>query len=258
MIFSLCLPLYLFLGRIMRRFGLVGLLVPVGLVAAGHHWQLSFLFFLAMFGLGVVLAFQLDSLIKLAERFRRSRRRKILGIAAAGMVTMLLSGVWLERLLRGVDTGAGFVAALLGGVVLVAVTAALGASSATPIPVGVAWLGSRSFSLYLVHEPIAVSMALVLGDRLNVVTILATTVPVAFLVTECFYRSVEQPSLRVATYAGGLLQRLKLGAVPAHSSRGVRAERHLVVSGNESGGRRPVATELESLTPRSGSAGRRR
>ena len=205
-----------------------------------------------------MLAFQLDTLVELAERFRRSRRRKVLGVAASGMVTMLLSGVWLERWLHGVDTAAGLAAALLGGVILVAATAAFGASRATRIPVGVAWLGSRSFSLYLVHEPIAVSMAPLLGDRLNAVTILATTVPVAFLVTECFYRSVEQPSLRLATYDGRLLHQPKQEAVPAQGSRQARAGQQLLASGDESVSSRPVATELQSLSPRSGSAGRHR
>ncbi|HEU4867448.1 MAG TPA: acyltransferase family protein, partial [Actinomycetota bacterium] len=55
------------------------------------------------------------------------------------------------------------------------------------------WLGSRSFSLYLVHWPVIVTVAVVLGGQPSILLSLAVAVPVFLLATEIFYRLVENP-----------------------------------------------------------------
>jgi peptidoglycan/LPS O-acetylase OafA/YrhL len=64
----------------------------------------------------------------------------------------------------------------------------------------VQWLGSRSFSLYLVHHPIVVACASAL-HRPGLVVLLVTAVPVSFLAAEAFFRAVERPAHRVAREA---------------------------------------------------------
>lgn len=58
-------------------------------------------------------------------------------------------------------------------------------------------LGRLSFSLYLVHEPIVVSAAILLPMSLAPL-VFATAIPVAYVVSEVFSRLVEMPSHRLA------------------------------------------------------------
>jgi peptidoglycan/LPS O-acetylase OafA/YrhL len=59
-------------------------------------------------------------------------------------------------------------------------------------------LGRRSFSLYLVHEPIVVSVALLLGGRAPAPVTLAIALPFALAAAALFFRVVESPSHRFA------------------------------------------------------------
>jgi peptidoglycan/LPS O-acetylase OafA/YrhL len=67
------------------------------------------------------------------------------------------------------------------------------------------WLGSRSFSLYLVHEPVVVSVAMVLKTTqpLNVGLV---AIPLALLAAEVFFRLVERPSHRFSRTAGKAME----------------------------------------------------
>ena len=63
------------------------------------------------------------------------------------------------------------------------------------------WLGSRSFSLYLVHEPVVVSVATTLGTS-NPIAVLLISLPLALAVAEGFFRLVESASPRLAIKVG--------------------------------------------------------
>jgi peptidoglycan/LPS O-acetylase OafA/YrhL len=78
------------------------------------------------------------------------------------------------------------------------------------------WLGSRSFSLYLVHLPIAASVAVGLGGQPPLPLALALTLILALPATEIFYRFVERPSHLVARRAGraGARRALRRAAAP--------------------------------------------
>jgi peptidoglycan/LPS O-acetylase OafA/YrhL len=63
------------------------------------------------------------------------------------------------------------------------------------------WLGRRSFSLYLTHEPVVVALAV--GLHLPSIWVLAAlALPLSALVAELFYRVVERPAHRVAQRLG--------------------------------------------------------
>ncbi|MGE0297833.1 acyltransferase family protein [Pseudonocardia sp.] len=103
------------------------------------------------------------------------------------------------------------------------------------------WLGSRSFSLYLVHLPVVATVTLLLGVQPPLVLVLSGTLLVTLPLTEAFYRLVERPSHRIARRAGravaagvrsvpaaevvpsaaetGPLRRIATGAVPARGGR---------------------------------------
>lgn len=59
------------------------------------------------------------------------------------------------------------------------------------------WLGTRSFSLYLVHEPIVVSTAVLLGAGYNPALAMAVAVSVSLVIAELFHRVIERPSQRL-------------------------------------------------------------
>ncbi|MCW2982641.1 MAG: acyltransferase, partial [Conexibacter sp.] len=59
------------------------------------------------------------------------------------------------------------------------------------------WLGSRSFSLYLVHFPIVLACAFGL-DRPGLPLLAATAIPASLLAAELFHRAVERPCHRLA------------------------------------------------------------
>lgn len=64
-------------------------------------------------------------------------------------------------------------------------------------------LGLLSFSLYLVHEPIIVTLNLLVPVRLVPLAALVA-VPVSLLVAAVFFRTIEAPSHRLAKRAGAL------------------------------------------------------
>jgi peptidoglycan/LPS O-acetylase OafA/YrhL len=66
----------------------------------------------------------------------------------------------------------------------------------------VQWLGTRSYSLYLVHEPVVVCIAFLLHGR-GWLLLLVLSIPAALALTEAFFRLVERPSHRLSRRVGG-------------------------------------------------------
>ena len=73
----------------------------------------------------------------------------------------------------------------------------------------VRWLGKISFSLYLVHEPIVVSMTLLVGPA-PFLLVLILALPASLLVAAAFYRLIEVPALRLSRELGRRMQRSRL------------------------------------------------
>ncbi len=59
------------------------------------------------------------------------------------------------------------------------------------------WLGKVSYSLYLVHMPVLLSMLYGLHDVLPLLVILALAFPLVFVVADLAYRFVEVPAMRL-------------------------------------------------------------
>jgi peptidoglycan/LPS O-acetylase OafA/YrhL len=67
---------------------------------------------------------------------------------------------------------------------------------------GPKWLGQRSYSLYLVHEPIVVTIAFLVGGRPQAVPLLLVALPVSLLAADLFWRAIERPAVGLARSAG--------------------------------------------------------
>ncbi|WP_431218185.1 acyltransferase family protein [Leifsonia xyli] len=79
------------------------------------------------------------------------------------------------------------------------------------------WAGTRSFSIYLVHEPILVAAAILVGaDGWWWLLVAAPLVPVILLVAEVFHRFVERPSITLSRTVGRALAReRRKGRIPS-------------------------------------------
>lgn len=225
-LFSLFLPLFILGGRYLPKLNLLKAVVLLGAIFAFADTGLTARFFLPMFGLGTLMAFERDRLAALAEGIKGARGGGALWCGLAIVALLLLNSYWTVRglttdpatLETWVPLSRGLIAVGACLTIFVAVESRAGWLEKPLLQ----WLGKRSFSLYLVHEPIVVSVAVLFGGTPALPLTLAVAVPVSLLVAEVFYRLVERPSQRL----GRTLERrieargVRRGTIPG----GVKAE----------------------------------
>ena len=189
--FSLLLPLYVLLARVrrLRVLNPVGaLLVLLALDAIGIYRPL---FYLVSFAVGVALSVYVEDL----------RDRRLPDWAG----WLLLAFVVLAMTWRWTTLGLGIVAlsrwwataAVVGSVTLLVLAMCWEPGRRFFGSRALLWCGTLSFSLYLVHEPLIVSLALLApSDLLWIVPIVgaAASVPLAMW----FFRWIEAPSHRLS------------------------------------------------------------
>ncbi|MCZ2836443.1 acyltransferase family protein [Modestobacter sp. VKM Ac-2985] len=199
------------------RTDVAGRLLPLAAVTQG------LLTYLPVFAIGVVLAQVLDRLIGAAARVEAGRHPTLVwGLLGSASAVAMVSPTYVDP--AAVPAA---VPVLLHVVSLLAVTALVVLAVGSP---GVRrllsrrpaqWLGSRSFSLYLVHEPFVVAAALLLGGP-SVAVWGAAAVPLlvlAFGAAELFHRFVEAPSHRFSRSLGRARAPGHRTPVPAGPSR---------------------------------------
>jgi peptidoglycan/LPS O-acetylase OafA/YrhL len=197
-IFSVLLPLFVLVFKRLRRLPVPALcaLLAVPAVAPGSGAVHDLLTFLPMFGCGVALAWCRSPAFPAA----RWAWWLLLGGVVVG-----INASWVRYLFT--DSSASIweclrVLEVLAACALVVIVLHMQAAQRFLSRRGLLWLGSRSFSLYLVHEPIAVSIGILLGGRGPALVTLMLSIPLALLVAELFFRLIERPSLRLARAAG--------------------------------------------------------
>lgn len=203
-IFSLLLPLFVIAAAATRGVPawvrLAGLLL---LVSVGDNGGSGPLQYLPMFAVGVVLSYERKRLADLGSRLR-SWQGCLMVVAAL----LLLSSGWSLYVLTSAMPMLT-VSALLAPSLVVGGAALLvflmgywqPARSAGDSGPG-QWLGKRSFSLYLVHEPVLLVVVYALGAHPNLVITLGIAMPAALLVADLFQRAVEGPSLHLSRRIG--------------------------------------------------------
>lgn len=197
--FSLLLPLYLLTLVRWRRHLLIKVIAVLGMVQLGHSVSAAYeLKYLATFAVGVLIAAQLDRLRELVQSARQSVVGLVLAVGAA-----LLIGRWLigDRMELGL-------ASTIGAGILVTLFATWSPVMNFAQVRVLQWLGRISFSLYLVHEPVVVSVTLMLGTA-AVLPILTVALPGSLVVAVVFYRLVEVPALHLSRKVGRMVQRLR-------------------------------------------------
>jgi len=195
-VFSLLLPVAAFAARLIPAW-MFGALC-VGATALGATQGNSAMHYLPIFGVGVALEAGWDRIGTALDRLS-SRARRALWCGMLPLAVVLLSMRWLLIPLvgRGVATASAAAPIVLGAALLVVMAVRCGPLQRMFTWRPIAWLGAVSFSLYLIHEPLLITMANLTGAaRWTVVT----TVPLALLAAWLFWRLVEQPAHRLARH----------------------------------------------------------
>jgi peptidoglycan/LPS O-acetylase OafA/YrhL len=179
----------------------------------------EYLLELPPFVLGALLAFHHAQLERLAAALRARTARAAAAKLALGAACVggLTAGWWLP--------GSANPAALVAAGACLAVVAALtvggfgGFLESAPMQ----WTGKRSFSLYLVHEPLVVALAFALGGRPSPLPFALLAIPLALALAAVFFRCVEYPAHRLArrwaSYSAAARAR-RLAAGPPRAARG--------------------------------------
>ncbi|HTA15756.1 MAG TPA: acyltransferase [Solirubrobacteraceae bacterium] len=205
-VFSLALPLLLWaMVRMRPRFSwLVVIFCTLALLGRGSN---EYLLELPPFLLGMVMAFSLKHIERVKELLRpRTIRNRAIEFAIVGACVSGLTADWWV-------TNSPNSALLICAGACLAVFAALVVGwlqrplESRPLQ----WTGKRSYSLYLVHEPIVVALAFAAGGN----PVVAVFVPVALLASLLaaagFFGAVERPSHGFARRVGASCYRLSRG-----------------------------------------------
>jgi peptidoglycan/LPS O-acetylase OafA/YrhL len=202
--FSLLLPAMVVVVIALKRLWWVGIPVAIWATFAGSVLGNDWLSYLPIFLIGVSLACGYETLRAQAERIDARRAARAIWVILTVLGLLLLIGGWLMRGVLAdswVPAAAALPLASVGATLLVFV-AAFGLDAGrllTRRPV--AWLGRVSFSLYLVHLPIVLAVAYLVGDE-RPWLVAAFAIPLSLGVAELFSRWVEQPAHRLAKRVG--------------------------------------------------------
>lgn len=200
-IFSLTLPLYVIFGRLTRRLPFwIPLAVTFALTAWGSRSENDYLVFLPMFAVGAVLTVHWEQIGRLSESLTRRRW----GWTAFLVVALLLTSIlWpLQTLGLTRREAASHEWLTVVGVTMFVVAAGFcpGALRLLSRHV-ILWLGTVSFSLYLIHEPIVIAVSMLAADTSPWIGVLIA-IPVSLGVAAAFHAVIERPAHQLARRIG--------------------------------------------------------
>jgi peptidoglycan/LPS O-acetylase OafA/YrhL len=210
-VFSLSLPVWVALGSIVRKWRMqaFGLAVALYLTVVPFRetdWT-AYRHYMAIFFVGVTLA----NTRRIVPPFlARVLRAKFAALWAAVAFVVLATWRWTRPGLglNGPSAWHTYIVAfdqltVLAAAIL-AIVLSVGSSpwrrvlESPPLQ----YLGSRSYSLYLVHEPVVVAYAYSRHGHPTFSGLFFIALPLAALLSEVFYRVVERPSIRCARWLG--------------------------------------------------------
>jgi peptidoglycan/LPS O-acetylase OafA/YrhL len=200
--FSLLLPLVVIALRVSRSI-LVDVALGLSLLLAtfvGSRMPSSLLadavLYMPMFGLGALLAWRAPMVAHLFSRLGRSRWM-LVGVWGAAL------SLFIWPVLPGPNPGPA--SATFAAVLIVALMAFTPGGRAVGDSGVSRWLGRRSFSIYLVHGPIVVSLAYHLPVSAQPWLVLVAGVPLSLLAGHLFDRFVERRLHRLSRRVGALI-----------------------------------------------------
>jgi peptidoglycan/LPS O-acetylase OafA/YrhL len=207
-LFSLFFPLYVFVAKRVRWFRIAQILVLLAIIEHTATGQFGALTYPPMFAIGVIMAVERERLHEIATRMGRFAWWSILVVAL-----LMVNSYWsvysfhLPESVIGYAAKASISLATLGCAIIVFLVTEWPAARKTCESSPIRWLGERSFSLYLTHEPIVIAVTFALGGHPDVLVLLAICTPAALVFSELFFRAVETPSLHLSRWVGTVVQR---------------------------------------------------
>lgn len=198
--FSLLLPIFVLLAVILKRIWWLKFVAVFAVMGVGAAVGSPYLFFLPMFAVGALLISEWDRFGKAAEVLNERRWAWPTVIVLAVILT---SSKWTFLGMGASDTLVrvfGWVPVV--GVAMLVVIGAFHAPSEQLLNTrAIACLGTLSFSLYLVHEPLIIAARLLTFPASPWLG-LVISVPLAFLAAWLFARFIEQPAHRLSKWVG--------------------------------------------------------
>ncbi|MEA1262399.1 MULTISPECIES: acyltransferase family protein [unclassified Microbacterium] len=215
-VFSLLLPVYLYL---VRRFP--GWATLVAIVGCGIGWSVSnqLLSYMPMFFFGALLAQYWDQISRAFAFLRgggwiaHSSGLVLVVVAICGMTSFFLVGRPLQSI--GIDPRLATMPFALAGIVLLTILSVQWSPLSRLLSLRVmVFLGTISFSLYLVHRPIMIAMGFAIG--VGAVPAILTVVA-SFAIAIGFYYAFERPIHRLARRLNRSIQRRESAGASAVS-----------------------------------------
>lgn len=203
--FSLLLPLYVLAARWTRDSALrAGLFLggAFGLMALTALTGLNGFRFLPIFALGVLMFVHRETLFALGRKLDRVKGGWPALTAAA---LLLLVSHWLVQASDSMPArvvSGSLLIQVVGAALIVFVVLCWKPAASRFENQPIQWLGSRSFSLYLIHDPIVGAVAFLLGGQAHPLLTLALALPLSLAAAELFFRAVERPSHKMARRLG--------------------------------------------------------
>jgi peptidoglycan/LPS O-acetylase OafA/YrhL len=202
-LFSLGLPLYLWVARRWPSRWLANLACTFVLIFVGALTGREFIMFLPMFNIGVLMASRVDRLHAAGEWLSEQPRHRAIWLALSVAAALALTNYWYLLGLRPSDAVLAVSRPIAVAGAAVVVFVGIGSRRARQVfeRAPLQWLGAISFSLYLVHEPIIVSIAFLAGPGTTLATVPVATA-LSFVAAIVFFRYVERPAHRIARTFG--------------------------------------------------------
>lgn len=218
--FSFLLPLLIVLVAVLARWWLPAAALAIGVSTFGIVWNISALAYLPMFFLGMLIGTRLDVIRGWSDRVPARRSRAVWAAVLAASALVLVCSWLLEPVVPSSSTaGKGLIGIETAGAAGL-VVAAIGSGRWRRFLErrSVQFLGTISFSLYLVHVPVLVALTYLVGDW-NWWLVVPLGIPLALLTAWLFFRFVERPTHGLARAASTAAAR----AVAAYTERRVRS-----------------------------------
>lgn len=195
-LFSLLLPVYLFFALRFKKLWILWMVVFLAIIAVASELGEDKLVYLPMFGVGVLMAIHKEQMQKWARGMLSWTWTILIAVCI-----LLLTSKWMIP-----DVPALNATAVLGGAIALFSFMYFAPAVRFGERPSLRWLGKISFSLYLIHEPIVVSVALAL-ETTSPIIVFAISLPLSLLVAVVFFRLIEDPSRKLADRVGRAFQK---------------------------------------------------
>ena len=196
-LFSLALPIYAGLALVWRGYLVPKLLLTVAAISVGGFINQPFLIYLPMFLLGVFLVTERHTVSAIGQSIRDARFATAWWFLILSGALLLLMSWWIVVLSSPPSWafGAMYGPTAFGATLLVFLATEWTGLQRSLSTRPVLWLGTVSFSLYLVHEPIVISARYLFGPDWLILESIGAVI-VSLGVAQIFYMLIEGPSHR--------------------------------------------------------------